>query len=88
MKTKERTIPISEFRAKCLKILDHLGPSGIIVTKRGRPIARVTPLPKKTGKDFYGCMAGKITVKGDIFSTGRKWDAQSKRPHLDLAYHR
>lgn len=77
MKTKEKTIPASEFKAKCLKILDRLGPEGITVTKRGHPIARVTPLRKKTGKDFYGCMAGKITIKGDIFSTGVKWDAQS-----------
>lgn len=77
MKAKDKTIPASEFKAKCLRILDHLGPQGIIITKRGQPVARVVPLPKKTGKDFYGCMAGKIIVKGNIFSTGRKWDAQS-----------
>lgn len=77
MKIREKTISASEFKAKCLKILDRLGPEGITVTKRGRPIARVTPLRKKTGKDFFGCMAGKITIKGDIFSTGVKWDAQS-----------
>ena len=77
MRFKEKTITASEFKAKCLKILDQLGPQGITVTKRGRPVARVTPLPKKTGKDFYGCMAGKIVIKGDIFSTGRKWNAKS-----------
>lgn len=77
MKTKEETIPASEFKAKCLRILDHLGPQGVVITKRGQPVARVIPLPTKTGKDFYGCMAGKIIVKGNIFSTGRKWDAQS-----------
>lgn len=77
MKFKEKTITASEFKAKCLKILDQLGPQGITVTKRGRPVARVTPLPKKTGKDFYGCMAGKIAIKGDILSTGRKWNAKS-----------
>ena len=77
MKTKEKTIPASEFKTKCLKILDRLGPEGITVTKRGHPVARVIPVRKKTGKDFYGCMAGKISVKGDIFTTGIKWDAQS-----------
>lgn len=77
MKRKDKTIPASEFKAKCLKILDRLGPEGITLTKRGQPIARVTALRKKTGKDFYGCMKGKIAVKGDIFSTGIKWDAQS-----------
>jgi len=77
MALKRMTISASEFRAKCPKILDDLGPQGIIITKRGQPIARVTPVRKKTGKDFYGCMKGKITIKGDIFSTGRKWNAGS-----------
>ena len=77
MKTKEKTIPASEFKAKCLKILDHLGPEGITVTKRGRPVARVTPV-KPTGiGEFYGCMKGKIKIRGDIFTTGVKWDAES-----------
>jgi prevent-host-death family protein len=77
MKTKEKTIPASEFKTKCLKILDQLGPEGIIVTKRGQPVAKVTPVRGKTVEHFYGCMAGKIVIKGDIFSTGRKWDAQA-----------
>ena len=77
MKMKEKTIPASEFKAKCLRILDHLGPQAAVITKRGKPVARVVPLPKKTGKDLYGCTAGKIIVKCNIFSTGRKWDAQS-----------
>lgn len=77
MKTKEKTITASEFKAKCLHILDHLGSQGVVITKRGKPVARMIPLHKKTGKDFYGCMAGKVVVKGNIFSTGRKWDAQS-----------
>ena len=77
MRFKEKTITASEYKAKCLKFLDQFGPQGTTVTKRGRPVARVTPLPKKTGKDFYGCMAGKIVIKGDIFSTGRKWNAKS-----------
>jgi len=77
MKTKQKTVSASEFKAKCLKILDRLGPEGVTVTKRGQPVAKVTPLQKKTGKDFYGCMAGKIIIKGDIFSAAVKWDAES-----------
>jgi prevent-host-death family protein len=77
MKTKAKTIPASEFKSRCLKILDELSGEGVVITKRGKPIARVTPLKKKTGKDFYGCMAGKIAIKGDILTTGIKWDAQS-----------
>ncbi len=77
MKTKDKTVPISEFKAKCLKILDRLGPDGLTVTKRGQPLARVMPVaPTDIGK-YYGCMKGKIKIKGNIFSTGVKWDAES-----------
>jgi len=74
---KHKTISVSEFKAKCPQILDHLGQEGVIITKRGQPIAKITPLRKKTGKDFYGCMAGKMIIKGNIFSPGVKWDAES-----------
>jgi prevent-host-death family protein len=88
MKTKKKTIPASEFKAKCLKILDHLGPEGITVTKRGRPVAKVIPAGGVDNSKLIGSMKGKVKIRGNIFSTGRKWDAQSRHPRLDLAYHR
>jgi len=77
MKTKEKLISASEFKAKCLKILDHLGFQGIVITKRGQPVARVTPLHAADNSKLIGSMKGAVIVKGDIFSTGRKWNAQS-----------
>lgn len=77
MKIKEKTFTASEFKAKCLKILDELGPHGITVTKRGRPVAKVIPISNRNIAELYGCMKGKIKIKGDIFSTGIKWNAQS-----------
>ena len=77
MKVKEKTIPASEFKAKCLKILDSLGPEGLTVTKRGQPVARVMPVMPTDIAKYYGCMKGKIKIKGDIFTTGAKWDAES-----------
>ncbi len=76
MKTKEKTLSASEFKAKCLRILEELGPEGITITKRGRPIAKLTRINSGIAK-FFGCMKGKIKIKGDIFSTGIKWNAQS-----------
>lgn len=39
-----RTVPASEFKARCLAMLDEVAATGeeIVVTKRGRPVARVT----------------------------------------------
>ncbi len=44
--SKEQTIPSSVFKAKCLSLFDEVASKGhsFVVTKRGRPVARVTPL--------------------------------------------
>ena len=42
---KTRTIAAGEFKAKCLALLNEVAEGEeIIVTKRGKPIARVTPI--------------------------------------------
>ncbi len=88
MKTRAKTIPASDFKAKCLRIIENLDPQGIIVTKRGRPVARVTPIRAADNSKLIGLMKGKVLIRGNIFSTGRKWDAQSRHSNSDLAYHR
>jgi len=76
MKTGEKTITASEFKAKCLKILEELDPPGIIITKRGRPVAKVTPILGEDNLKLIGSMKDKIKIKGNLFSTGIKWNAQ------------
>lgn len=71
-----QTINASKFKEQCLALLDDLGPEGILVTKHGKPVARL--IPASTGcADLIGSMEGKIQVKGDILSTGIEWNAQS-----------
>ena len=77
MKTMKKTVSATEFKAKCLKILNELGSQGIVITKRGQPVARVTPSHAVDNSKLIGSMKGKVIVKGNIFSTGRRWNAQS-----------
>ena len=43
----ERSIPASEFKAKCLALLDDVADGeSLVVTKRGKPVARVVPVEK------------------------------------------
>ena len=77
MKIKGKTFTATEFKAKCLGILDDLDPQGITILKRGRPVAKLTPLSNRKNKGLIGLMKGKIVIKGDILSTGVKWNAQS-----------
>jgi antitoxin (DNA-binding transcriptional repressor) of toxin-antitoxin stability system len=66
----------STFKEKCLALLDNLEPDGILITKRGKPVARL--IPEGSGcASLIGSLKGKIVVKGDLMSTGEKWNAES-----------
>lgn len=58
MKAKLEDLSASEFKARCLKVLDELEPQRVIVTKRGRPVAKVIPLPTAQNADLIGCIKG------------------------------
>jgi prevent-host-death family protein len=78
---KEKTIAATEFKAKCLAILDELGPNGIVVTKHGRPIAKILPVSPEGNERFLGAMRTKIKIHGDILTTGLNWNAESGHSH-------
>jgi prevent-host-death family protein len=72
-----REITASQFKAKCLRLLDEVAESGetLVVTKHGRPVARVVP-PQRPA-DLRG--SGKINVSDEeliYFSMG-PWDMES-----------
>jgi prevent-host-death family protein len=71
-----KTYNATEFKAKCLRILERLNDEGVVVTKRGKPIARVLPFKSRSIDDLYGCMGSKVRVHGDVFSTGVTWNAE------------
>ena len=65
--TSTRTIKASEFKAKCLKLMDEVAESGeeIVITKHGRPVSRLTPYREKP-KSLFGRGKGMIEIHGDI----------------------
>jgi prevent-host-death family protein len=73
--TGMQTISATEFKAKCLQILDHVPPEGIAITKRGKTVARLVP-QVIDNSDLIGLARG-MKIEGDILSTGIKWDAES-----------
>ena len=66
------TIGVTQFKQQCLSLLDQLEPEGLIVTKRGEPVARVIPYGNHDS-DLIGSLSRKISVRGDIFTTGVLW---------------
>jgi prevent-host-death family protein len=61
-------IGAAEFKAKCLQLLDEIGDrkrDAIIITKRGKPVARLAPVTVD-GKPIYGALKGMAKIHGDL----------------------
>jgi prevent-host-death family protein len=53
----ERVVAAADFKAKCLALFDEVERGGtFIVTKRGRPVARVVPLPTGGSSSLRGSL--------------------------------
>ena len=72
----QKTIGAAQFKEKCLAILDEVGPEGIVVTKHGKPVAKLIPIAADS-VDLIGSLKDEIEVKGDVLSTGITWNAES-----------
>lgn len=71
----ERRIGAAKFKELCLGILDDLDPEGIVITKRGRPVARLIPI-RTEPTELIGLLSGKLLITEAILSTGARWNAQ------------
>lgn len=70
-------MPAAKFKEQCLALLDEVDPEGILVTKRGRPVAKLIPVARG-GVGLLGMLKGKMKVKGDLLSTGTRWKANAE----------
>jgi len=57
------------FKAKCLKVMDEVQSKRVtvIITKRGKPVAKLVPVDKGTD-EIFGFLKGKGTIVGDVVS--------------------
>lgn len=71
---RETRVPAARFKANCLKLLDDVSRTRrpILVTKRGRAVARVVPL-----EDVPVDLRGSVLEQGDIVSPlDEDWDVE------------
>ena len=86
--TGTRTIKASEFKAKCLKLMDEVAESGeeLVITKNGRPVSRLAPYRKKSPGLFFGRNRDNIQILGDIVSPmPPEWYAKADDSDEDLS---
>jgi len=68
-------IAAGEFKAKCLGMIDEVAETGAtyVITKRGKPMARLVPLAEQEPADLLGS----VVFEGDLISPiGEPWDAE------------
>ncbi len=71
-----KRIAAAKFKEQCLSILDRVDDGGIVITKRGKPVAKLIPIRTESAA-LIGSLKGKLKIVGDVFSTDVDWDAQS-----------
>jgi prevent-host-death family protein len=74
-----RTMKASEFKARCLALMDEIAESGeeIIITKHGKPVARLAPCEDKP-ITFFGRDRDGIVIHGDIIEPiDVEWEAET-----------
>lgn len=64
-----KTVDAAKFKQQCLSLLDHLDPEGLVITRHGKPVARVVPYERGFAP-LIGSLGHKIVIHGDLLSTG------------------
>lgn len=75
----ERTIMASKFKEQCLALLDQVEQQKVrfVVTKHGRPVARLVPLEERVGTRSTEGSVRLIAADDELyFSTGESWEAE------------
>ena len=70
----ERMIPATEFKAQALRLLERAAAGEeIVVTKHGRPIAKLVPLgPGEPARPLAGCM--RVVDPHDDLELDNEWE--------------
>jgi prevent-host-death family protein len=81
-----RTIKASEFKAKCLKLMDEIAASGEVleITKNGKPVARLVPARPARPK-LLGMHEGQVQALDDILAPAADpddWELDADQPEL------
>ena len=57
-----KTVPAAKFKEQCLALLDRVGPDGIIITKHGKPVAKLIPIHTETA-NLIGSFKGNVSLR-------------------------
>ncbi len=73
-------INAAQFKAKCLKLIDEVAATRkpLIITKRGKPLAKLVPIQDEAPAGLFGYMKGTVQILGDIVNVPHDaWAAET-----------
>jgi len=78
-----KAIKISEFKARCLEILDRVARTGetLVITRRGQALARILPISQSPEGDWLGGLKGTAHAMDDLIEPAvdlEEWGAASE----------
>ncbi len=64
----KNSVSTSELKAHCSKIVKAVARkrAGVVITRHGRPVARLVPLEAEEPTSLFGFAKGGIVIHGDI----------------------
>jgi prevent-host-death family protein len=62
------TVPATEFKARCLELMDRVaeGRDTYVITKRGKPVAKLVPADPPPPDSVFGCMIDQTNFLGEL----------------------
>ena len=75
----EQTIKASEFKAKCLQLMDRVNANGteFVITKNGKPVSRLVPYRRRP-ESLFGLHRGRIASHDDLVApVGERWEVEN-----------
>jgi prevent-host-death family protein len=73
-----RTIEASEFKTRCLQLMDEVTESGeqLVITKSGKPVSLLSPYPDRA-PSLFGRHRDSLKIRGDVVAPiDEAWDAE------------
>jgi len=75
-----KTVAATQFKAECLRLIDEMSRDhqSVTITKRGRPVATLTPIATSPNRSIIGAMAGSVAGYDDPFAPAAhamEWNA-------------
>jgi prevent-host-death family protein len=64
----ERELSTSQLKAHCSEVVEGVASrrETVIVTRRGRPVAKIVPIDAGEQRALFGCARGVLTIRGDL----------------------